>query len=656
MMYFPNDSEWLTQQFRNLTHELDDISPAEWAEKNRYLPSSVTPLAGYYSYDVCPYMREIVECLDVRSPVREVTVMKGAQVCATVGVLENVIGYCMDHVKNAPMMMVTADNELAKLRMESYIMPMINQSGLVDKIRSNDEQNQRKTGKTVKKLEWIGGGFLLPLGARNSSRLRSLSIRYLLQDEIDAFPQSTGEEADTCKTAEARTKAYHQTRKILRLSTPLLSETSRIEREFKRGDQRFYHVPCKRCNEFQILEFNRKEQDHTYGLIWENDESGQPIPESIRYKCKFCGSLHINSDKLSMLPDGQWIPRNPKANPEIRSYHISGLYSPVTMFPWEAVIDDWCECWDQQNNHCKDLQLLQEFYNNVLGKSFETRGDRITFSAVSNHKRPEYRLGQIHNKLSTQVCGAPIVLLTCAVDVHKDNLAVSVMGWTIKSRVFVIDYWRFNGDTERLDDDNTWGRVEKLIEQDVYVADDGRRYRVQITLIDSSWSNNLVLQFCSSYQTGVYPIIGRETPSKNQSIKEFAPFTTQLGTMGYRITVDIYKDRFSSALRRTWDGVSEQPHSFFNAPYDMTDKQLRELTVEYKREKIDKNTNKRIGFEWYRPSGAKNELWDLLIYNAAALEMVAWDVCLNQLERENVNWSAFWQLLINDQTYIETAQ
>ena len=73
---------------------------------------------------------------------------------------------------------------------------------------------------------------------------------------------------------------------------------------------------------------------------------------------------------------------------------------------------------------------------------------------------------------------------------------------------------------------------------------------------------------------------------------------------------------------------------------DATDKQLKELTSEIKREKIEKSTGKRVGFEWHR-RGA-NELWDLLVYNNAALDLIAWDHCRRVLLLEFVSWPTFW--------------
>ena len=242
-----DDRDWLERQVMNLTTEMVPLSPSEWAESRRYLPPQVTPMPGYYRFDVTPYLREIVDCMGLESPVREVSFMKGVQLAYTTGVLENTIGYAIDHVKTAPVMMVTADAELAKLRMESYITPMLQHSELDHLIKSTDETNNRKTGKTDKKIEWIGGGFLIPFGAQNANKLRSFSIKYLLNDEIDAWPDVVGKDGDPIKLVRDRTAAFEDSRKILDGSTPTVKGQSKIEKRFLAGDQRYYFVNCVAC-------------------------------------------------------------------------------------------------------------------------------------------------------------------------------------------------------------------------------------------------------------------------------------------------------------------------------------------------------------------------------------------------------------------------
>lgn len=655
-----NDVEWIRGQIEKLTDSRLRIQASEWAEQNRYLPQSVTPMPGYYSYSVAPYLREIVDIFSADSQIREFDLMKGAQIGATVGVLENAIGYAIDHLKSVPMMLLTADAELAALRVNQYIIPMLAQSNLMHLVQSSDVKNNRKTGKTDKKIEFVGGGFLLPFGALSASKLRSVSIMWLLEDEIDAFPARVGKDGDPQKLAEARCKAYFESRKIGRLSTPLLKGSSRIHRGFLRGDQRYWNVPCKSCKKPQVLVFqggNDSTEQSRYGLTWEYDENGSLDVKSVRYLCKYCGFAHRNSDKSWMLPRGEWIPTAQQTNPYHRSYHLSGLYSPVGMYPWEAVVADWLAAWDENNKVARDMNLLQEFYNNVLGEPFEIRGSKIRFSSVSAHRLRAYSSGVVPNNFSKTYCGSKIQFLTCLVDVHKKSLAVGVFGWARDAKCFVISYDKLEvmGDEADCSEISSpvWSQLRTIIEEQVWVADDGEEYQIAMTLIDAGFANDTVTHFCADYVANVYPILGRDRPAKNQQIKEFAEFKTQQGTIGYRIMVDHYKDRIAPVLRREWsEEKGAQMAYHFNAPVDLSDKAIRELTAESRREKTDDNG--ATSYYWHRPSGAANELWDLLVYGHAAVEIIAQTVCMKHFERESVDWAEFWDFVESERLFFNS--
>lgn len=573
--------------------------------------------------------------------------MKGVQIAATTGVLENCIGYYIAQVKSASVMMVTKDADLAKQRMDLAITPLLQESGLMHLIRSNDQGNGRKTGKTDTRLDWIGGGFLIPHGAINPDKFRSLPIRIMLRDEIDAWDDVVGKDGDPLKLTEDRTAAYEDDRKILDISTPLIKGQSKIEKQFQLGDQRYYFVNCISCGHSQRLRWQRVSPEGVVSGIWwdEDEKTGELVPGSVRYLCESCGYAHTNDDKTRLLaPENgaQWVPTEKPSSPDFRSYHLSALYSPVGMQTWEALVRKWKEAWDTVNNRVKDYEKLQVFYNNVLGETYELRGEKLKFEVISRHRR-RYKFGEIPNKWATEFAGGPILLLVCTVDVHIDNLAVSVFGWCAGGRAFLINYDRFEGDTEQTTEPKTWGKLRELIEGRQYTADDGKRYQIAVTLIDSGYRRDQVYQFAADYQGGVFPVKGRGAEAaEGANLKEFSEFTTTLGTIAYGITVDIYKDRWSAQLKRSWDGNSAQPEGFFNAPLDIDDDQLRELTVEVKREKLQKGTGKRVGTEWHRPSGAKNELWDTLIYASAAVEMIARDVCIRQWELKFINWTAFW--------------
>src|SRR6185295_15748334 len=148
----------------------------------------------------------------------------------------NTIGYGIDEVKTAPMLLVTADAEMAKLRMEANVTPMLQASGMQHLISASDENNRRKTGQTDKKWEWVGGGYLVPLGAKNANKFRQQSFQFVLGDEVDAWDDVVGKDGDPVELVKVRAKGYEATRKILWGSTPTVKDASKIERLFLQGD------------------------------------------------------------------------------------------------------------------------------------------------------------------------------------------------------------------------------------------------------------------------------------------------------------------------------------------------------------------------------------------------------------------------------------
>lgn len=641
-------SDWLADRVSNMTEGIMHVTPVEYNEDNRYLPPGVSPRPGFIRYDLFPYMREILNCFDPLSPVREVNLLKGVQVGSTTAIIEAILLYYIGHIKSQGAMFLTADGDLAKIRIENNILPMVNESDLGHLIRSSDEGNFRKTGKTKNFLQWEGGGSLIYNGALNAAKMRQTSVPLMLKDELDGWQRSVGKDGNSDSLTDARLSAYWPVRKIYRGSTPLLVPSMMTE-AYERGDQRKYLILCKKCSFPQELkqEHINKETGEISGFKWETEE-GRLIIDSVRYCCLDCGHEHFEHDKEFIFAEENGAYWHPTAVPKeegIRSYHLPAWYSPFRFRPWSKGIADYLDCFDPTTKKVTSISKYQEYYNNTLGRPFAVMGSKIRFSNVSSHRRAIYRLGEIPNKYACQHSGSNILFLTCQVDVHKRNLAVSVKGWTRDMRCYVIDYWRFERENE--DDDcaeitsPVWGRLQELIEEKIYKADDGKKYGIMLTLIDAGYANDTVCTFCSTYDSGVYPILGRDRPGKNQTIKEFSEFTTQQGTVGYKITVDHYKDRLAPVLRRSWtEEMGEQKKYHFNAPVDISDKQLKELTKEIRRKKVDEKGN--TTYEWYRPGNAANELWDLFGYGHAAVEIFAWSICIQHFELDNIDWPVFW--------------
>ena len=646
-------ADWVVDIVNGMTDHIEHVKPSTYNEEVRYLPASVTNLPGYLRYAVNPFMREIVDCFDVDSPVREVNLKKGVQITYSTA-LESGFLYFLGHVKTLPIMYMSADKELALARIENNFVPMINHSGLDHLIRSSDETNSRKTGKTKDHIQFAGGGYLIPFGAKNADKMRSFSIAIMLKDEIDAWPDTVGKDGDPDDLSDGRCKAYWDKRKIFRGSTPLIKSTSKIEKAYQNGDQRKYFVLCKHCGFEQVLRWST--DDEIGGFKWDTDENGTLINTSVRYCCQKCGGAHHEHDKAKLFSPEHGAKWKPTAHPKksgVRSYHLPALYSPIGMQPWYACVESFLSGFDPVERKVIDIGKYQVFYNNILGEPFEVMGAKIRFEAVSQHRRVSYKAGEVPNKYAMKYAESPILFLTCQVDVHKSFLAVAVMGWAKDARCFVLEYINIPGEDCSDASDSCWSELRAIVDEKVYTSDDQKAYKILLTFIDAGYAHDTVIGFCSDYASGVYPLLGRDRPAKSQSIVEFAQFETRLGTIGYRVTVDHYKDRIAPVLRRDWteDEGTQKPYHF-NAPYDLTDKQLKELTVETRREVTDARGH--TSYTWHRPGNARNELWDLLCYGHAAVEVLAWSICIEQFQLDTIDWPTFWEYIENEQQYFVT--
>lgn len=206
----------------------------------------------------------------------------------------------MGHVRTLPIMYMAADKDLAAARIENNILSMLHQSDMAHIIRSSDTGNIRKTGPTKDHIQFLGGGYLVPFGARNTDKMRSYSICVMLKDEIDTWPDTVGKDGDPDALSDARCKGYWERRKIFRGSTPLIKGSSKIEAAYRRGDERKYKVRCVAYSFPQELRWeiiDRDTSEATAGFAWDPNESGSLALDSVRYLCRNCSAAHFAHDK-----------------------------------------------------------------------------------------------------------------------------------------------------------------------------------------------------------------------------------------------------------------------------------------------------------------------------------------------------------------------
>jgi phage terminase large subunit GpA-like protein len=583
---------------------------SEWAEKRRILPQGLTSRPGPFRFNESEPMREIADCLAESSAVREVALMKGAQLGGTVAVMENFIGYIID-VTPGPTLAITGDKDMADLWMEKRIDPMIESAGLRHLIFSQvNKRHNRDTGDT-KDSKSFPGGFLLAIGPNSGSKLRSNAIQYLLLDEEDAYPQEVQGEGDPIALAIRRTDTFEQSRKILHISTPLIKGASRIEAAFLAGDQRRYYVPCKHCGQMQPLEWSR--------MTWRTDEAGLLDWDSVRYVCASCGGEWRNEDKSWFLHRGEWRATAKTQKRGMRSYHLSSLYSSVGARSWESIVEEWVGIKDDNGKR-------RTFVNTVLGETWEERGEAPKWERIMLKLRGPYEAGDLPRDHQA-------LILTLGADVQKDRIEAEVVAWGEDKRSWSVSYHVFRGSTDDIDSPS-WSSLRTLLEAT------HAGMTISMALVDAAYNTTQAYQFCEQFISGVMPSMGEPINSQGRNIfaiRQVPGYATQRVNLQ---TGQLKSELYGYLQRDAKDDAT--PVGYCQFPQDYPEEYFKQLTAESLHHvKLKSGATK---FEW-KKSRERNEALDCRVYALAALYVFAAIVQGEVSPDEPISWETFWSLV-----------
>lgn len=429
------------------------LTVSEWADEHRVLSQKASAEPGRWRTSRTPYLREIMDCLSPSSPIEEVIFIKGSQIGGTEGGT-NWIAFIIDHCPG-PTMAVQPTVDLAKKYSKQRIAALIEESPrLRAKVKSS---RSRDSGNTVLTKEFQGG-LLAMTGANSAVGLRSLPIKNLFLDEVDAYPDDVDGEGDPVALAKGRTKTFSR-RKILQVSTPTFEGRSKIKNAYDQSDQRVYMIPCPHCNEYQSLK-------------WSNLRWPEGKPEEVQYMCEACGVGIEEHHKTKMLEKGKWIQRNPGARgAKVAGFHINTLYSPVGWYSWVECVRDFLEA---QGNPDK----LRTFVNTILGETWKESGDAPEWNRIYS-RRENY-------KQNTLPVG--VLFLTVGVDVQKDRLECEIVGWGRGQESWSIDFRVIMGDTAT---DEPWAELSKLT-QETFIHETGTQIGIRMTAVDSGYNTQHV--------------------------------------------------------------------------------------------------------------------------------------------------------------------
>jgi phage terminase large subunit GpA-like protein len=560
-----------------------NLTVSEWADQYRMLSNKASAEPGPWRTDRTPYLREIMDCMSSSSSVQKVVFMAGAQLGKTEGI-NNVVGYMIAHAPG-PALFVQPTIEMAKRLSKQRLDSLIHETPcLAEKVAP---ARSRDSGNTMFSKEFPGG-ILLLTGANSATGLRSAPCRWVLLDEVDAFPSDVDGEGDPCALAERRASTFSR-RKIILTSTPTVKDMSRIETEYLASDQRRYFVPCPHC-------------DHMQHLQWKNIQWRDADPKTAAYVCESCGTHIQEHFKSEMLRRGEWRPTATSEDKRTAGFHLSSLYSPLGWKSWEEIVGEFLRAKN-------DAPLLKTFVNTVLGETWEEEvGAKL--GAEGLRERAEfYPAGEIPEKAS---------IVTAGIDVQDNRVAVGIYAWAEGEEAWLISHDEIYGDPAGT---KLWDQVDDVIFR-TYTRTTGEEVKLAAIGIDSGGHfTSEVYAFCRQrMKRNVFALKGQSQRNKPPIGK---PSKVDINYRGqvlknsaevFPVGVDTIKSTLFGRLKHNEVGPGYiHFHAEASAEY------FKQLTSERQVVRYVKGFAVR---EWKKKAGDRNEALDCFVYSYAALNFL----------------------------------
>ncbi|UNJ22042.1 terminase large subunit [Microcystis phage vB_MweS-yong2] len=460
---------------------------SEWAAQNIVLVDG--PAASQlWSPRGAPYLVEILDCLSEDHPANLITVRKSQQTGASIAALAWVL-YCADR-EPANMLYAVPGIDALKDTNSGKLQPLIDAWQRRTGRRAVIPQTSRSgTGSTTYEKVFARGGRLWLGNANSVMDLSSKTAKKGVKDELSKWQPIPGAQ-DPEDLYFGRFTAFRASAdwKILEISTPEIDSGDangddpshcRIDRSFRRSDQRFWHIACPECGTIQAQRFERLKVDVA-------------APHRSAYECEGCGHLVTEAERrLALQPENgaRWIATaaGPDRHP---GFHISAFES--LMMSYEAIAEDWLKQ--------RGSELGQKgFHNLVLGLPFAFKGDAPDHKLLMDRREEHLQRGHVP---------PDALLLTAAADVQMRGVWFEVVAWTRDRVSCTVDAGYLGGDTDA-PDSPVFERLRREVLEREFPDAYGRTLKVDALAIDSGYRANVVYAWSRAMQRA-HPITGRD--------------------------------------------------------------------------------------------------------------------------------------------------
>ena len=573
----------------------------EWLSENVVLVDG--PRKGeLWSPRDAPYLVEIAECLSQEHPANLVTVRKAQQT----GVSILALSWCLYIAEVCP------DNILYGVPGIDALQDINGQKlqPLIDAWQAETEKQiilpvTSRSGRNSTSYEKrFPGGYISLANANTVMDLSMKTCRFGIKDEVSKWGElPNGADPETLFfgrfTAFRRQRSY----KIFELSTPELDSGDalgddpahcRIDRSFKRSDQRFWNVECQECHEWFVMNDDvlQVDRDHPHKsvLVCPNPECGHWIDEA---------------ERVSMVRAGEYRPTQsgPDRHP---GFHVDAFMSLLMS------LGDIAE--DKLKAEKRGEAGAKDYHNLVLALPYQMRGNAPDWQRLME-RREDYPDG---------VIPPDGLIFVAGVDVQHNGLYVEFVAFGSERQSWSVHAEFLEGET---DDKNAgaWVKLDRLYRTE-WPDSYGSARRAGAMAVDAGDGNRTtqVLEWCRE-RPDTYAIAGKHGRGvgaiglpKKTSVRKGGKRKRIGSTMLWPVGTWSLKGEFYGNLHRLGlrSGEVVDPPGYCHFNDARNEEFFRQITAEYFDQKMVRG---RLVEEW-KKIRRDNHFLDCRIYAMAMAE------------------------------------
>jgi phage terminase large subunit GpA-like protein len=476
------------------------IAPPERLSFDQWLPKNLILIDGPqsgepWSADGAPYLPGIAACLSEDHPCNLVTVRK----CQQSGASILALGWCLYCADREPANMLYGVPGIDSLKAlnntkfqpltdafhkhikRTVILPQMSRSG---------------AGSTTYEKKFAGG--FLALGNANSVMdLSMITVRKGVKDEVSKWEDIPGY-GDPEKLFFGRFTAHRRVRdwKILEISTPEidsglddLDEATghcRIDRSFRKSDQRYWHCLCPECGSLFVHRFDSFLIDAKH-------------PHRSVYRCD-CGHDVTESERVIAVRAGEWDSTLPEDQREGRhpGFHIDAFIS--LMMSYGDIAEDCLAA--------KSEPEKKAFANLDLGLPYKYGGDAPDHVRLMERREPDLIRGHIPPRG---------LILTAFADVQMRGMWLLIVAHAPNREKWVIEAEYIDGDTADMNGEAFEQLRKKTLDREFPDAFGGKR-RIDALAVDSGYRSHIVYSWVRKNQR-IHPLSGHDVILATKGLK-----------------------------------------------------------------------------------------------------------------------------------------